>query len=147
MINNLVRIKYCVVLKKSYYQWLNCHYRLSDALYARKTDLRLPAGFWLSNRTDLDFSFSPLLCRIFLVTSLGALLSVSSQLPLFPLCGELDCWLGHKRNRVWGCWCYCWLLQMVFVKVADHLPEIHNCWGQFLGVLFFRITFPCNQII
>ena len=31
-------------------------------------------------------------CRLFLDASLGALFSASCWSPLFPLCGELDCW-------------------------------------------------------
>ena len=36
---------------------------------------------------------SPLPCCLFLVASFSALLSASCRSPLFPLCGELDCWL------------------------------------------------------
>ena len=42
-------------------------------------------------------------CCLFLVASLGALFSASCRLPLFLLCGELDCWLGHGRSGVQGC--------------------------------------------
>ena len=38
--------------------------------------------------------------RLFLVASFGTLLSAFCWSPLFPLCKQQDCWLGHGRNRI-----------------------------------------------
>ena len=87
------------------------------------------------------------LCYLFFVTSLGELLSMSYWLSLFSLCGELDCWLGHGQSRVQRCWYYCWLLRMIFVEGADHLPRVHDCQRRFLGVFLFWVTLLYNQIV
>ena len=86
----------------------------------------------------------PLFCRLFFVASLGALFNVSYWLPSLLLCGELDHWLGHGRSGVQGCRCCCWLLRVVLVEDADHLPEVHDGRKRFPGILFFQVTLPCN---
>ena len=87
-------------------------------------------------------------CHFFLIASFDVLiLSASSRLPLFLLRGELDCWLGHGWSRIQGCWCYCQLFRLVLVEGADYLLEVHDGLERFPGILFFRITLSCNQIV
>ena len=101
----------------------------------------LPASGFKTTLTWIPF------CCLFFIASLGAFLNTSCQLSLFLLCGELDCWLGHGQSRVQGCeWRY-WLLGMVFIEDANHLPKVHNDWKKILGVLFSWVTLPYNQII
>ena len=124
--------------------------RLPNAPCARETYLWLPVGFWLLELYWLGFllvlsSLSSCLAR--LLARLGALLSASCQLSLFPLDGELDCWLSHRRSKDRGCWCCCRLFWIVFVESADHLPEMHDCQRRFPGIFFFQVAFPCNQIV
>ena len=33
------------------------------------------------------------------------------------------------------------------MKDADHFLEVYDCQGRFLGIFFFRITLPYNQIV
>ena len=82
-------------------------------------------------------SLSSLLCCLFLVASIGTLLSASWQLSSFLLHGELDRGLGHGQSGVQECSCHCRLLRVVFVEGVDHLPEVHNSRKRFPGVIFF----------
>ena len=151
MIRDLVKIRCYVVLQES-----NCHgqlpYRLPDsAPCARETDFWLPAGFWLWNHTDSDFSFSTLSCCLFLVASfllphlvrflarLGAFCSASYWLSLFPLgrLHGLGYWSSHWWCNVNDRRSRCRFVRIIFVKWADELSKVLDCWGWLPGIFFF----------
>ena len=71
-----------------------------------------------------DSSLSPLPCHLFLVASLGALLSTSCWSPSLSFGKELDCWSSHWWCGVDGRKSRCRLVKVVFMKRADELSKV-----------------------
>ena len=94
-----------------------------------------------------DSSLSPLSCRLFLVASLGAFLSMSCWSPSLLFGRKLACWSSHWWRGIDGRRSRCWLVKMVLMKRANELSKVLNRWDWLSGILFLRISLPWNQIV
>ncbi len=58
-----------------------------------------------------------------------------------------DHWPGHWWSGVQRWRGRCRLLWMLFMKGADQLPEVHDCQWRLLGVFFFWVALPRDEVV
>ena len=133
----------------NYNQWSNCQYRLLDAPCARETDLRPSAGFWPFWK-PIWLGFLPVTSS--LLPCLARLLARFCA--LFSAFCRLSSFplerLGRSSYRWYGIDCKrCCrrLVRVVFVERADELSKVLDRWGWLPGILFLRIPFPRHQVV
>ena len=79
---------------------------------------------------------------LFLVPSFGTFFNTFRWSPLFPLCRELDCWLGYGWSGINERRRCCWLVGVFVIELVEQPLKVLYRGGRFLGILFLHISFP-----